>query len=333
MDFTPTEEQRELAALTRTILAGGRDPWKELATAGILSAALPADVGGAGLGLLDQCGVLIELGRAAVAEPYLESVVLAASAVAAFGSPQQQATWAVPAARGDLVLTAAPDAAVYAAMEGERWVLSGSASAVPHGTAADMVLVPTPAGVFAVELGDPGVVVESQNVGGFACAALTFDDVRLGPDRLLSAPALGGWLRDRALVGLCALQLGVLERALELTAAYAAERVQFGRPLGAFQAVRQRLADAYVDVEAVRLTLWQAAWRLAEGLPCGPEIATAKFWAADAGHRVAHTAVHLHGGVGIDVSHPVHRYFLAAKYYEFALGGATAQLLTLGSLV
>ncbi len=95
----------------------------------------------------------------------------------------------------------------------------------------------------------------------------------------------------------------------------------------------QRLADAYIDVEAIRLTMWQAAWRLEQGLAAGPEIATAKFWAADAGHRVAHTAVHVHGGVGIDVSHPVHRYFAAAKRAEFALGGATSQLLRLGDLL
>ena len=95
----------------------------------------------------------------------------------------------------------------------------------------------------------------------------------------------------------------------------------------------QRLADAYIDVEAIRLTMWQAAWRLEHGLPAEPEIATAKFWAADAGHRVAHTAVHVHGGVGIDVSHPVHRYFAAAKRTEFALGGATSQLRRLGTLL
>jgi alkylation response protein AidB-like acyl-CoA dehydrogenase len=77
--------------------------------------------------------------------------------------------------------------------------------------------------------------------------------------------------------------------------------------------------------------MWQAAWRLSEGLPCATEIATAKFWAADAGHRVAHTAVHIHGGVGIDTSYPLHRYFTAAKHNEFTLGSATAQLCRIGA--
>jgi alkylation response protein AidB-like acyl-CoA dehydrogenase len=107
--------------------------------------------------------------------------------------------------------------------------------------------------------------------------------------------------------------------------------VQFGKPIGGFQAVAQRLADAYIDTEAIRLTMWQAAWLLDEGLPCDSEVATAKFWAADAGHRVAHTAVHVHGGVGIDTDYPLHRYFVAAKHNEFALGGATTQLRRIGA--
>jgi len=322
MDFTPSEAHRELAALTRLIATDQpQDLWKELAAAGVLSAA--------DFGLLEQCGVLVELGRVASEAPYLETIVLGAGAIAAFGTVAQQTTWATPAARGELRITPALENSAVL----DSGILTGSASAVAYGTAADLIFVPTIDGVVAVQPSDNGLVITPQNVGGRACAALRFDGVRLGSERLLPDPSAARWLHDRATVGLCALQLGTVERALELTAAYAAERVQFGRPIGAFQAVRQRIADAYIDVEAIRLTLWQAAWRLAEGLPCAEEIATAKFWAADGGHRVAHTAVHLHGGVGIDVSHPVHRYFLAAKHHEFSLGGATAQLLALGDLL
>ena len=138
-------------------------------------------------------------------------------------------------------------------------------------------------------------------------------------------------------MGLCAVQAGVVERALELTAQCAQSREQFGRPIGSFQAVAQRLADAYTDVEAVRLTMRQAAWllttRRAGNAEVSAAVATAKFWAADAGHRVAHTAVHVHGGTGIDLSYPVHRYFTAAKRAEFTLGGATAQLRRLGEII
>ncbi|MGS2808556.1 acyl-CoA dehydrogenase family protein [Nocardia sp. MW-W600-9] len=137
------------------------------------------------------------------------------------------------------------------------------------------------------------------------------------------------WAHRRATIATCAYQLGVVERGLELTGEYALTRKQFDKPIGAFQAVRQRLADAYLDVEGVRLTLWQAAWRESEGLPADAEVATAKFWAAEAGHRVAHTMVHIHASIGIFLDYPVHRYFVAAKRAEFLYGGATEQLRAL----
>ncbi len=139
------------------------------------------------------------------------------------------------------------------------------------------------------------------------------------------------WLTQRLTVALCAQQLGTLEGALELTSAYAKTREQFGRPIGTFQAVSQRLADGYIDVLGARLTMWQAAWRLSEGLSAAQEVAVAKLWAADAGHRVAHTTVHVHGGVGIDLDGEAHRYFTAAKRHEFTLGGTTDQSREIGA--
>jgi alkylation response protein AidB-like acyl-CoA dehydrogenase len=371
VNFTQNESQRELAALTRTILgeltperlagadAGGDrfDPalWASLAGAGVLAAGLPESVGGAGLGLLEQCSVLTELGRAVAPVPYLASIVLGASALAAFGTPDQRRRWAAPAGRGELILTAAlpeedgddpraPSArAERVNGDGEAgggWLLSGVKTAVPAAPLAALLLVPAVtaegATVFLVTPGDEGVTVERQLVtGGDSAGRVTLAGVRLRDDRVLGrlvpGPDAVEWLVARGTVGLCALQLGVVERTLELTSAYARDRVQFGRPIGSFQAVTQRLADAYIDVEAVRLTMWQAAWRLAAGLPGGAEAATAKFWAADAGHRVAHTAVHVHGGVGIDMDYPLHRYFAAATRAEFALGGATSQLRRIGA--
>ena len=370
MDFTQNEGERDLAALSRSILAGrltperlraaeadGFDPalWADLASAGVLAAALPEPLGGAGLGLLAQCAVLTEIGRAVAPVPYLASIVLGAGALARFGTPDQQGRWAAPAGRGELILTAAlaeedgDDPRVPSASAepvkgdgevGGEWLLSGAKTTVFAAPLAALMLVPaaTPLGVtvFLVAPGDEGVTVERQQVtGGGSAGRVTLAGVRLPAGRVLGSPASGleiaDWLVARGTVGLCALQLGVVERALELTSEYAKNRVQFGKPIGSFQAVAQRLADAYIDVEAVRLTMWQAAWRLSAGLPCGTEIATAKFWAADAGHRVAHTAVHVHGGVGIDLDYPLHRYFTAAKRCEFALGGATAQLRHIGA--
>ena len=104
-------------------------------------------------------------------------------------------------------------------------------------------------------------------------------------------------------------------------AEYTKTREQFGKPIATFQAVGQRAADAYVDAEAVRLTAWQAAWRLSEGLPADDELATAKYWAAEGGQRVVHAAVHLHGGVGVDRDYPLHRYFLLDRADRAHPGG------------
>ena len=129
----------------------------------------------------------------------------------------------------------------------------------------------------------------------------------------------------------CEYQAGAAAASMALLAEYTKNREQFGKPIATFQAVGQRAADAYVDAEAIRLTAWQAAWRLDEGLPADKEIAVAKFWAADGGQRVVHAAVHLHGGVGVDREYPLHRFFLNTKHIELTLGGATDQLLRLGA--
>ncbi len=359
MDFTLTAAQDDLGGLTRQILTGRVTPerlrefddsdtrfdralWAELARAGILAATLPESVGGSGLGLLEQCSVLIEIGRTVAPVPYLASIALGAAAIAEFGTPDQQRQWAAPAGQGEIVVAVAlaedesddPAApATNARQVDGGWQLTGTKTSVLAGAEADLLLVParTPSGVgaFLVGPGDAGVSVQPQRVtGGDGTAQVALAGAFVPADRQLGAlgSPVAKWLTGHATVGLCALQLGVTERALELTSAYARSREQFGKPIGSFQAVSQRLGDGYIDVEAIRLTLWQAAWLLAEGLPAETEVATAKFWAAEGGHRVAHTAVHIHGGVGIDMDGDVHRYFTAATHNEFALGGATAQL-------
>ncbi len=279
MDFSLSEAQAELAGLARKILAERDAPWADLAAAGVLAAGLPVSLDGAGLGLAEQCSVLIELGRAASEVPYLASVVLGAGAIAEFGTPAQQREWAGPAGQGAVVLTAAlaeedgDDPAVpsaSAAWADGRWVLSGVKTAVEAAPEAGLFLVPasSPSGVqvFLVVPSDAGVTVEPQSLTDFGSAGrVVLDGVAVSPDRVLGGAEVASWLVARATVGHCAAQAGVIERALELTAEHARTRVQFGKPIGAFQAVAQRLADAYIDAEAVRLTLWQAVWMLGSG--------------------------------------------------------------------
>jgi 3-oxocholest-4-en-26-oyl-CoA dehydrogenase beta subunit len=357
MDFTTTEAANDLGGLARSIIDSvctperqreldklderfDRDLWSKLIDADILSTAAPESLGGGGFGVLEEAAVLVALGRQIAAVPYLESVVLAAGALAKFGSEALQQHWAAPAVRGEKILTVALEGEmgqgpVRAQSVGEGYRLTGTRALVGYGPVADAFLVPAESDsgvkVFLVAAGDQGVSVSSLDTTGHGSVGhleLTRTDV--DASRIVGGVEVVAWLTSRGALGRSAFQLGVLERALELTAQYAREREQFDRPIGSFQAVGQRLADAYIDIKGLRLTVTQAAWRLSEDLPADLEVGTAAFWAADAGHRVAHTAVHVHGGVGIDTDHPVHRYFLVAKQTEFAVGSATGQLLRIG---
>jgi len=359
MDFTFTAEQDEAAALAAQILAdrttndrlkevekGGdrfdRELWRELASAGLLSLAVPEEYDGAGLGLIELSRVLVEVGRTVAPVP-LAVHGAAALLLAELGSDSQKQRWLPGAASGESVLTAAvaeervhlpARPTVGATPDGDSWTLAGSKAIVRAGLAASAVLVtattPEGVGVFLVEPGTDGVeLVEQHTSDGDAVARL---DLNGATGTLVGATDGEAAQRLGQLLTVCsaAEQLGVTEGALKLTASYAKTREQFGRPIGTFQAVSQRLADGYIDVLAQRLTLWSAVWRLAEGLPAETEVATAKLWAADAGHRLAHTTIHVHGGVGIDLDGEAHRYFTSAKRFEFLFGGATEQALTIG---
>jgi alkylation response protein AidB-like acyl-CoA dehydrogenase len=192
--------------------------------------------------------------------------------------------------------------------------------------------------VFLVDPAAPGVTRERAVATTFEpLGMLSLRGIRVSADEVLGAPGDGAaiveWIRQRALAGVCATAAGVCAEALRLTAAHVSEREQFGHKIATFQAVAQRAADAYVDTRAIALTARQAAWRLAAGLPAAEALAIAKWWAADGGQRVAHAAQHLHGGIGVDTSYPLHRYFRWAKQLELSFGAATAQLRHFGVML
>lgn len=353
MDFSTTEAAQDLGGLVDTIVDSvctpahqreldkldqrfDRDLWRKLIDSDILTSAAATQVGGDGFGVLEQVAILVALGHQLAAVPYLESIVLGSGALARFGSEELQQSWGSEAVRGEKILTVALDGEMgdgpVQAVDGR---LTGSRTQVFYGPAADAFLVPaeTDSGtaVFLVAADDPGVAVTPlQTTGLGSVGHLALDGVSVDEARRVGGPEVVLWLRTISTLGRSAYQLGVLERGLQMTAEYARTREQFDRPIGSFQAVGQRLADGYIDVKGLRLTLTQAAWKVAEDIPAEIDVASAAFWAADAGHRVAHSIVHVHGGVGVDTDHPVHRYFLSAKETEFALGGATGQLRQIG---
>jgi len=141
------------------------------------------------------------------------------------------------------------------------------------------------------------------------------------------------WLLERAQTAQCVTISGVASTALDLTAGYVKEREQFGRAIATFQAVSQRTADTYIRKEAIKLTAWQAAWRIDAGASAAAQVDAAKYWAAQGGQDVLLAAHHLHGGVGVDRDYPLYRYFLLAKQLELDLGSETPTLMHLGALI
>lgn len=368
MDFALTEEQEAFGELARKIFADGctkerlvevehgqgprfdRKLWSELAHAGLLGIAIPEAEGGAGLGFFELALVIEQVGAHAAPVPLLETLVMAAAPIAAFGSEAQKRAQLPGIVAGERVATAALVEALSeieapttkATAKDGGYSLDGVKTCVPAAQIADLVLVPATIGddvaIFLVDPKAPGVTIEPvATTSGQPEARVTLSAVRVPADQVLGSPRQGAeileWMRLHATAAQCALALGACETALRLTADYTKERKQFGSPIATFQAVGQRMADAYVDTEAIRLTAWQAAWRLSEGLDAREAVAKAKYWASFGGQRVVHTAVHQHGGMGVDRDYPLHRFFLYEKQLELALGGTSAQLRRLGRMI
>jgi len=365
MDFELSEDQAALGALARDLIGAhaplarprDQDPagtaidgalWQAMASADLLGAPLAEDVGGMGLGIVEACVVAEVVGRFVAPVPYVESVVLGAMPLATFGGPHHRDLVRSVVA-GSAILAPAlheawwsgvRDPRTAAVPEGSGWRINGVKEAVPYAPAADHFLVSaeTPRGtaLCLVDAADPAVQIDAEVATTHVpMGRLRLDGVAVGADDVL----FGGegssgsveWVYRHGMAARCATAAGVLAGGLALTAQYMTEREQFGRPIATFQGAAMRIADAYIDTEAVSVATWSAIWRLATGRPCDQELAIAKFWVADGGQRAVHAFQHLHGGIGVDEAYPVHRYFTWAKALELELGGATQQLLDLGS--
>jgi alkylation response protein AidB-like acyl-CoA dehydrogenase len=360
MDFALSEELIEVRDLARQILsdlatnerlkrldADGEDLdrglWKQLAEANLLGVAVSEAYGGSGMGFLTLCVLLEEIGRADAPVPVVPSLAFGALAHERFGNDAQKQQWLPGVVSGEVILSAAlleegNDDTTRPTLEARGGALSGVKICVPAAQLAARILVPAReveggVGLYLVDPQAGGVTIEAQRVTSKQphgrltlanAAAERVGDAGHGAEIL-------DWLTQRATLALCIVQVGVSDRALEMTAEYARERVQFDRPIGSFQAVHQRAADASIQLEAMRLTAWDAAWRLDAEENAGEAVAIAKYWAAVAGQFVGYAAQHLHGGIGIDVDYPLHRYYLWAKQNELALGAAPIHLERLGA--
>ncbi|MCB9683216.1 MAG: acyl-CoA dehydrogenase [Alphaproteobacteria bacterium] len=308
MDWNPTELQAAVRELATQVLTEAPDAWAGLVDAELLTVD----------GVLEQTELLVCAGLAGAPVPVFETVALGGPLRAAgFGEAGDVLTGAVVEdGRTDL----------RRARTRYDGGLHGTKVCVPALDRATWVAVAADDGVYAVRVSDARWQPQ-HGTNDDVLGVLTLDGTpaeRLGGTELLEAWRVGIHL------GVSALHLGLARGALGMTAAYVRERKQFGRPIGTFQAVSQRIADAWIDVSAMEVTLWQAAWRVSEGLPCERELLIARYHAAEGSHRVLAAAQHLHGGFGFDRDYPLHRYFLTSKLWEFLLGGASSRLEELG---
>jgi alkylation response protein AidB-like acyl-CoA dehydrogenase len=369
MDFALTQEQEALRELAHRILADhvtqerlkivesgtewfDREAWGALAQAKLIGIGFSEEYGGSGLTLMEVALVLEQVGRHVAPIPYLATVVMGGLPVERFGNDEQRHRLLLPVSAGEALLTAAliepagddlMAPSTTAQKDGPRWRLDGTKLFVPAAHLAERIVVPATTGpgkvgLFLVDPHAKGVDLQRQKAtSNERMSLLVLTGAVVEESDVLGDPFDGGamlaWTVERTLAGLCATELGVAAEALRMTAEYTSKREQFGKPVGSFQAVGQRAADAYIDVEAIRLTAYQAAWLLAHDQPAAEEVRIAKFWAAEGGHRVTYAAQHLHGGIGVDVDYPLHRYYTWSKQIELTLGSAHPQLAKLGALM
>jgi alkylation response protein AidB-like acyl-CoA dehydrogenase len=367
MDFAFTDEQHAVSEAAMGLLGGlvdaerilaveqtddvvDRELWAALSAADLLGLAVPEAHGGAGYGLTELCLLLQAQGNVVAPVPLWATVVLGALPLAQFGSPELQARWLPGVVAGDVMLTAALNGVamgvhgvppVTATAVGDGWVLNGTELAVPQAHLAQRIVVPAHTAdeeivLLLVDPQAPGVSLErTVTTNREIHPHLHLTDVAVPAGEVLvdptSARAALETLVMAATAGLCALQVGVCESALRQTALYLNQRNQFGRPLSSFQGTMLRAADAAIDIEAMRVTLWNATWLFDTGRDATDAVQVAKWQASERGQRTVHATQHLHGGMGADITYPIHRYFLWGKQLELLLGGPSLQLARIGA--
>lgn len=366
MNFELTEEQSEIQALARKILEDycsneqlrefdsaerfNADLWQQLAETGLLGLGIGEQYGGMGFDFETLCLLLEEVGRAVAPIPVLPALVLAGLSIQNYGSDAVKQAILPGIASGDVFVTAALFEAVnytlqpsrlQAKQDGDSWRLNGDKQFVPFAECADYILssasIDGEPALFLLERKAAGLSfdVHTSTAGENQCS-VSFSDVKVDAERCLvqgeAAVAALNVLENAATAAACAQMLGVCDAMLRLTASYTSEREQFGVKIATFQAVGQRAADCYIDVECLRLVTQRAVYAVDH---CDEAEATeacliAKIWAGDAGHRVSHAAQHLHGGMGVDRDYSLWRYCLWAKQLELFLGGSAELTEKLG---
>ena len=324
-----------------------RDLWKKMAALGWMGLPFPEKFGGNGGTLLDLIVLLDEMGYNIVPGPFFATVVLAGFTLLEAGSEEQKQAYLAKICSGEMIMTLAlteldgtylPESVeTVAEAKGDKYVLKGTKLFVPDANVADFLLVAArtktgadPAegiSIFLVDAKSPGVkVTPLKTLGRDKLCEVVFDDVTVASKDLVGK-LNGGWpviksILRKAAVAKCAEMVGGAQASLDMAVSYAKERVQFGRPIGAFQAIQHYCANMVTDVDGSRFITYKAAWTESEGLPSDMEVSMAKAWTSEAYKRVAVLAHQIFGAIGFTMDHDMHLYFRRAKAGELAYGDA-----------
>lgn len=321
--------------------------WQKMADLGWHGLALPQKYGGSGAPFLNLIILLEETGRACLPGPFFSTVILGAYPVLDAGSQEQKQTILPKINSGELILTLAltePSASftaegitLPAILRNNSFILDGTKLFVPDAHICDYIICAarTTNGtnknqgvtLFLVDAKSPGIKCTLlKTVAGDKQCEVIFDKVEIPRGNILGKQDKG-WaiiekILERAAVAKCAEMVGGMQQVLDMTVDYAKQRVQFGSPIGSFQAVQHHCVNMLTDVEASRCITYEAAWKVSEGLPARMEVAIAKAWVSEAYQRVTALGHQVHGGIGFCEDHDMSLYFKRAKAAELAFGDA-----------
>jgi alkylation response protein AidB-like acyl-CoA dehydrogenase len=344
--FTSKLPKKVLKDLEETDSGYSPEIWKEMAELGWMGLPFPEKYGGTGMTFHDLAVLLEEMGKACMPGPYFSTVVLGGFPILDAGTEAQKQEYLPQIAHGKTIFTLAltePSGSYDAASikakavpEGDSWVISGTKLFVPDANVADYIICVARTDdkakpengltTFIVEAKQSGISHTILNAMSGKLCEVVFDKVKVPKENILGQ-LNKGWKDikkaiDRAVVAKCCYMVGITQQVLDMTVEYAKERKQFGRPIGSFQIIQHYCADMLTDVEGMKLSTYQAAWKLSEGLSCAEEVAIARAWAVQAGERVIGLAHQIHGAIGVAIEYDLHYYTRSLKTCELSFGGA-----------
>jgi alkylation response protein AidB-like acyl-CoA dehydrogenase len=329
VDFTPEPEQQAVADVVNAVL-DRENTWEALVSGSVIALGVPDRLGGDGVGLPEIASALTEIGRHGLISPALATLGLGLVPLVDLASEAQQDRFLDGVGKG-AILTAAlnepgnplPERPMTTLRDGR---LNGTKTAVPYAAQANWMVVSTDAGVVVVSPKADGVrLVPTPTSSGAEEAAVEFRDVAVGTDAVLAGASVRR-LNQLTLAGIGAYAAGLVAGAVRLTADYVTNRHQFGRPLATFQAVAQQLEDVYIASRTLTLASTSVVWRLSQDRDADEDLDVLAYWLSAEAPPAMQTCHHLHGGMGMDVTYPMHRYYSSIKDLTRLLGGPAHRL-------